>query len=103
MQFVLRKNKYFEINNTDYTLNNGVYFFSDIEKIEFYNERVDWFPTIIYFFLGRGFGVDTVDDRLLIHFRSGKKKEVKFIHCNEVEIQRLLKEFGAKLNLEYAN
>lgn len=96
--FILRRNPYFEIilkeesfeiNNTDFTYNNGIYRYNEFRDIEFLNSETDWGSTIFVFltafFMGGRLGVDETDARFLFHYHSGKKREVKLINC-DVEI-----------------
>ncbi len=96
--FILRRNPYFEIilkeesfeiNNTDFTYNNGIYRYNEFRDIEFFNSETDWTPTIFVIltaiFMGGKLGIDKTDTRFLFHYHSDKKREVKLINC-DVEI-----------------
>lgn len=37
----------FEIINSDYTSNNGIYGFEEIQSVVLLNSKTDWFPTIL--------------------------------------------------------
>ncbi len=100
-RFVLRNNPIFEIvlnedsfeiNNSDYTIHNGIYHFDEIQSVEFLKSQMDWFPTVLGNLIGLiagQFGRQKTDDRFVFKFHSGKKMEVKLIKC-DIEIVKEL-------------
>ncbi len=110
-KFLLRKNPLFEIivnedsfeiNNTHYIFNNGIYKLDEIKSAELIDKKLDWFSTffgnIIGFFLGGQIGYEISEAKFEFHFYSGKEMEVKLIDCDVETVDELFQQLQKRLH-----
>lgn len=110
-RFILRKDSIFEfiiqsdsfeIKNSYFTYNNGIYNYDEFSSVEFLKSATDWFPTIlgilINIFLPTRIGKDKTDDGLIFCNHSGKKMRVSLINCDKEVIHQVYEILQKRIN-----